>query len=284
MLIIDSCSDLTAEIVASLDVYELHFPFTIAGQDREDDFGRTFPHRSFYDAMRAGGEPTTAQIPRAALLEAFRSAAREGRTAIYLGFTSGLSGTFDSAYLIREAVLEEFPDADIRVLDTLSASIAEGLVVYEAARMLAEGASADELVAWAETARMRANGYFTLDNLESLKRGGRISDAAAVAGAMLDIKPILLLDREGKLSLKRSVRGRKKSLSALIDIMAERIELPVGTVIVGHADAPEDAEKVRAMVEERFSPSEVLFLEIGPVIGAHVGPGMVAVSFWGDER
>lgn len=284
MLIVDSCSDLTAEIVDSLDIHEIHFPFTIAGEDREDDFGRTFPHASFYQAMRDGSEPTTAQIPRTAFAEAFRLAATEGRTAIYLGFSSGLSGTFDSAFLTRQSVLEEFPDADIRILDTFSASIAEGLIVYEAARMLAAGASADELVAWAEANRMRVNGFFTLDNLESLKRGGRISDAAAAAGAMLDIKPILLLDREGKLTLKRSVRGRKKSLSALVDIMAERAEQPVGTMIVGHADAPEDAEKVRAMVEERFSPAEILMLEIGPVIGAHVGPGMVAVSFWGAER
>ncbi len=284
MLIIDSCSDLTAEIVDSLDVRELHFPFTIAGEDREDDFGRTFPHAALYQAMRDGSEPTTAQIPRTTLRAAFVEAAEQGRPAVYLGFSSGLSGTFDSAYLVRQEVVAEYPDADIRLVDTFSASIAEGLVVYEAARMLEEGATADELVSWAEANRMRANGFFTLDNLESLKRGGRISDAAAAAGAMLDIKPILLLDREGKLSLKRSVRGRKKSLSALVDIVAERAELPVGTMVVGHADALEDAEKVRDMLVERFTPAEVLMLEIGPVIGAHVGPGMVAVSFWGAER
>lgn len=283
-LVIDSCSDLTAAIVDTLDVHELHFPFSIAGEDREDDFGRTFPHVAFYDAMRDGGEPTTAQIPRPVFQEVFRTAAEAGQTAIYFGFSSGLSGTFDSAFLTRQSVLAEYPDADIRLIDTLSASIAEGLFVYEAARMHADGASADEIVAWAEANRMRANGYFTLDSLESLKRGGRVSDAAAAAGAMLDIKPILLLDREGKLTLKRSVRGRKKSLSALIDIMAERVDSPVGTVVVGHADAPEDAEKVRQMVVERFSPAEVLVLEVGPVIGAHVGPGMVAVSFWGAER
>ena len=150
--------------------------------------------------------------------------------------------------------------------------------------MIDNGATADEIEAWADANRMRVNGYFTLDNLESLKRGGRISDAAAAAGAMLDIKPILLLDRQGKLTLKRSVRGRKKSLSALVDIMVERVAQPVGTVIIGHASAPEDAEKVRAMVVERFAPADVRMLEIGPVIGAHVGPGMVAVSFWGDER
>lgn len=284
VLVIDSCSDLTAALVDTLDVCELHFPFTIAGEDREDDFGRTFPHASFYAAMREGAEPSTAQIPRPAFAQVFREAAAEGRPVVYLGFSSGLSGTFDSAFLTREQVIAEFPDADIRLVDTFSASIAEGLIVYEAAKMLADGATADELVEWAESNRMRANGYFTLDNLESLKRGGRISDAAAAAGAMLDIKPILLLDREGKLNLKRSVRGRKKSLSALADIMAERVESPVGTVIVGHADSPEDAEKVRQAVVERFSPAEVLMLEIGPVIGTHVGPGMVAVSFWGAER
>lgn len=284
LLVVDSCSDLTAAIVESLGICELHFPFTIAGEEHEDDFGRTFPHKAFYDAMRAGAEPTTAQIPRRAFDEAFTMAATQNRTAIYLGFSSELSSTFDSAFLSRQSILEEFPDADIRVVDTLGASIAEGLFVYEAARMLGAGASADELTVWAEANRTRVNGYFTLDDLESLKRGGRISDAAAAAGMALDIKPILLLDREGKLTLKRSVRGRKKSLSALIDIMAERVETPVGTVAIGHADAPAEAEKLRQTVIDRFAPAEVLVLQVGPVIGAHVGPGMVAMSFWGAER
>lgn len=286
MLVVDSCSDLTAALVESLGVEELHFPFHIGAEDREDDFGRTLPHAAFFQAMRDGDQPSTAQIPRPAFESVFRRAAAEGRSVVYLGFSSGLSGTFDVAFLSRQAVLAEYPDADIRLVDTLSASIAEGLVVLAAAKHLADGWDADALVAWAENEKLTANGLFTLETLDALRRGGRISDAAAAAGAMLDIKPILALDREGKLVLKRSVRGRKKSISALVDLMAGRADGLVdgGTVVIGHADAPEDAEKLRVLIEERFTPAEIIVLGVGPVIGAHVGPGMLAVSFWGDER
>lgn len=285
VLVIDSCSDLTATLVDSLGAEELHFPFVLGGEERQDDFGRTLPHASLFAAMRGGDHPTTAQIPVAEMSRVFERHVADGRTVIYLGFSSGLSGTYESAHLARQTVLARIPDADIRLVDTLSASIAEGLLVYEAARRLAAGMTADELVAWVEAERQRVNGFFTLENLEALRRGGRISDAAAAAGTVLDIKPILTFDRDGKLVLKKGTRGRKKSLSALVDIMADRTNGEgVGTVAIGHADAPEDAERVREMVVERFSPDEVLMLEIGPVIGAHVGPGMVALAFWGAER
>ncbi|MCE5203423.1 MAG: DegV family protein [Coriobacteriales bacterium] len=285
VLVIDSCSDLTASMVDHLDVEVLHFPFTLDGQERLDDFGKTLPHRDFFARMRDGATPTTAQIPRTELERVFSQAAASGRPLVYFGFSSELSSTFDSAHLARDAVLEQFPSADIRLVDTHSASIAEGLFVHEAATRHADGATADELVAWAEENKLRVNGYFTLENLESLRRGGRISDAAAAAGTMLDIKPLLTLDRDGKLVLKKSIRGRKKSLAALVDIVGERRDAAVGeTVAIGHADAPEEAEYIRSVIEERWAPAEVLMLEIGPVIGAHVGPGMVAVSFWGAER
>lgn len=285
MLAIDSCSDLTPEIVARFDVEELHFPFTLDGAEHLDDFGRSFPHRDFYAAMRAGAAPTTAQIPRAAFESLFRKAAESGRTLVYLGFSSGLSGTLDTAHLVRQAVLADHPNADIRIVDTLNASAAEGFLVYHAMRMHADGASADEIVQFVESRKLLVNGFFTLENLEALRRGGRISDAAAAAGAVLDIKPILTIDREGKLVLKRSVRGRKKSVSTLLDIMQERRDPSLGDVVaVVHADAPEEAAALKAAVQERFAPSEILELPVGPVIGSHVGPGMLALVFWGKER
>ncbi|MCL4078669.1 DegV family protein [Coriobacteriia bacterium Es71-Z0120] len=285
MLAIDSCSDLTPEIVERFDVEELHFPFTLNGEERLDDFGRSFPHRDFYQAMRGGAVPTTAQIPRVEYEALFRKAAESGRTLVYLAFSSGLSGTFDTAHLVRQSVLAEFPEADIRLVDTLNASAAEGFLVYHAMQMHANGASADEIVDFVERRKLLVNGYFTLENLETLRRGGRISDAAAAAGTVLDIKPILTIDRAGKLVLKRSVRGRKKSMSALLDIMAERRDPSLGdTVAIAHADAPDEAAVLKAMVAERFGPSEIIELAVGPVIGSHVGPGMLAVVFWGAER
>lgn len=285
MLAIDSCSDLTPEIIERFDVEELHFPFTLDGQERIDDFGRSFPHRDFYAAMRQGAAPTTAQIPRADFERLFRDAAESGRPLVYLGFSSGLSGTFDTAHLVRQEVLREHPEADIRLVDTLNASAAEGFLVYHAMRMHADGATVGEIVDFVERMKLKVNGYFTLESLEALRRGGRISEAAAAAGAVLDIKPVLTIDRAGKLVVRKSVRGRKKSIAALLDIMEERRDPSLGDVVaVAHADAPEEAAALKAAVEERFSPSEVLELAVGPVIGSHVGPGMLAVVFWGAER
>ncbi|HZL04490.1 MAG TPA: DegV family protein, partial [Coriobacteriia bacterium] len=156
VLVIDSCSDLTATIVEDLGLEELHFPFVLAGQERADDFGRTLPHGALFAAMRQGDHPTTAQIPLGEMEALFRRHAEAGRTVVYLGFSSGLSGTFESAHLARSAVLVDVPDADIRLVDTLSASIIEGLIAHVAARMLAAGATADELVMWSERERLRA--------------------------------------------------------------------------------------------------------------------------------
>ncbi len=286
ILAIDSCSDIPASIVETLDVEELHFPFTLDGEERFDDFGRTLPHKALFDAMRNGSQPTTAQIPPKEFERVFEAAAQAGRPLVYLGFSSGMSGTFDSAHLVRDAVLERHPGADIRLVDTKVASAAEGFLVLEAARVLDGGADADELVSWVEGHKARVNGFFTLESLEWLRRGGRISDAAAAAGTVLDIKPILSIDRDGKLVLKRSVRGRKRSIATLIDIMADRYDPRVHSdrVVVAHADAPVEAATLVERIEERFSPGEITTFEIGPVIGAHVGPGMLAVVFWGPER
>lgn len=284
-LITDSCCDLPAAFIAETGVEVLHFPYEMDGEEHLDDMGETLSHADFYDRMRGGSQPTTAQIPRPAFMEAFRRHAERGVPVVYLGFSSGLSGTFDGAFLARREVLVEFPDAEIHLVDTLSASCAEGLLVYEGIRRWRDGWSAADIAEWAETERMRMNGYFTLDGLESLSRGGRIPDAAATAGAMLDIKPFLTLDVNGKLGLRKAIRGRKKSLRALVDVMEERGEdLADQTVGICHGGCPDDAESLRVLIEERMDVGDILMMQTGPVIGAHTGPGMLAVVFWGARR
>lgn len=284
-LLTDSCCDLPVEFVTESGLEVLHFPYEMDGEQHLDDMGETLSHADFYDRMRSGSQPSTAQIPRPAFLEAFRKHAEAGTPVVYLGFSSGLSGTFDGAFLARREVLDEFPDAEIHLVDTLSASCAEGLVVYEAVRRWRDGWTAADIASWTESQRMRMNGYFTLDQLESLRRGGRIPDAAATAGAMLDIKPFLTLDTNGKLALKRAIRGRKKSVRALADIMEERGEELAGqTIGICHGGCPEDAEMLRTLVTDRLDVADVLMMQTGPVIGAHTGPGMLAVVFWGATR
>jgi DegV family protein with EDD domain len=285
MLITDSCCDLPLEIVERFGIAVLSFPFTLDQEEHLDDLGDSLPHSAFYDALRAGAWPTTAQVPLVSYLSAFRSAAESRTPAVFLSFSSALSGTYDSVLIARDAVLAEFPDAEIHTVDTKTASAAQGLLVLEAARKRRDGATAAETAEWTEFEGPRVNGYFTLEELEHLRRGGRISDVAAVAGSVLDVRPVLRLDRKGALVVDGVSRGRKKSMRLVADAFAARAEDPAhNTVVVAHANCEEDADRLEAMLRERTTIGEIMRMEVGPVIGSHTGPGMIACAFWGTER
>jgi DegV family protein with EDD domain len=285
VLLIDTCSDLPAAIVEELGVEVLNFPYTLAGCEHVDDFGRTQSHQEFYAAMRAGEQPTTMQVPRSSFIDVFTRYAAKGEPLLYLGFSSALSGTFDLAWLARKEVLEQYPDADIRLVDTKAAAVAEGLLVYEAARRWRDGMSLDDVERWVEAERPRLNGWFIVDDLETLRRGGRLNGAMAAAGTLLEVKPLLHITNDGRLDLKRSIRGRAKSMRALADLVAERAKDPsTQTIAVAHGDALEDAEALKAMIAERVDVVDIITMQTGPVIGAHTGPGMLAVVFWGEAQ
>jgi DegV family protein with EDD domain len=284
-LITDSCCDLPRETVDRYGIEVLAFPFTLDDAQHFDELGDSLSHAAFYEAMRAGALPTTAQVPITAYLAAFRAAAESGTPAVMLSFTSALSGTFGSALIARDTVLAEYPEAEIYVVDTCSASTAQALLVLEAGRLHEAGASAGEIAEWAETSKQLVNGYFTLETLEHLRRGGRISDVAAAAGTVLDVRPVLKLDRHGALVIDKLARGRKKSLRSVADTFAERAADPAGkTVVIAHADCEPDAHALETLLRARADIGEVVHIEVGPVIGAHTGPGMVACVFWGTER
>lgn len=281
VLIIDSCSDLPATLVEGLGVEVLSFPYTLGDEERMDDFGRSYPHSVFYSAMRAGEHPTTAQIPRQVFLDTFMAHAAAGEPVLYLGFSSALSGTFDGAWMAREAVLAEYPDAEIRLVDTKAAAVHEGLLVYEAARRWRDGMSLAEVEAWVLAERPRLQAWFVIDDLETLRRGGRLPGAVATAGALLDVKPLLHVTLDGRLELKKSIRGRQKAMRALADLVAERAAEPSAqTIAIAHGDCLEDCERLRGLIRERVEVADVITMEVGPVIGAHTGPGMLAVVFW----
>jgi len=285
VLITDSCCDLPRELVERYGVQVLPFPFTIGDEQHLDELGDTLSHAAFYAAMREGAEPTTAQVPLPAYIAAFRAAAEAGMPAVLLSFSSALSGTFDTALVARDAVLAEFPDAQITVVDTVSASTAQALLVLEAGRLHAQGATAEQIAAFTLDASQRINGYFTLETLTHLARGGRIPDVAASAGAMLDVRPVLRLDDKGALVIDKVVRGRKKSMRAVADTFLTRAESPEDrTVLVAHADCADDAAALEAMLRDRAEIGEVLTIDVGPVIGTHTGPGMLACVFWGAQR
>ncbi|HOE57391.1 MAG TPA: DegV family protein, partial [Bacillota bacterium] len=241
--------------------------------------------KEFYAAVRNGEMPSTSQVNVYEYTEIFKRCAMEGKALVYLGFSSGLSGSVSSANLARDMVCEEIKDADITVIDSKCASLGEGLLAYQANEMLESGASKDEIVSWIETNKLRVNHWFTVDDLGHLKRGGRLSGAAAFVGTLLDIKPILKVDDEGRLIPVSKVKGRKKSIKTLFEMLKENIEYPEGQVIaISHGDCIEDAEYLREMIQKEFPVKDVIINEVGPVIGSHSGPGTLALFFMGVKR
>lgn len=285
-LIIDSCCDLPAELVASYDVDLIRFIYAMSDGEHLDDLGVSLSHHGFYERMRKGEQPTTTQVPVAELSAAFERALESGVPTVYLCFTAALSGSYDTAKLLTENMLKDYPGAELYVVDSKLPSVAEGLLVMEAVRQMDAGLTAKELVAWSEEARYYVNGFFTLPDLESLRRGGRIPDMAAVAGAKLDIKPLLTFDMDGRLAFKSVARGRKKAIKQLLQIYEERQEEnSLNTVLVCSADAPkEQAHVAEQVLKISRHPINLWQTQIGTVIGSHVGPGMLAIAFWGPDR
>ena len=204
---------------------------------------------------------------------------------LYLAFSSGLSGTYQSARLAQEELRERFPDRTFTVVDSLCASMGEGLLAYYAATMRQQGCTLEETAAWLEENKLKLCHWFTVDDLHHLKRGGRVSPATAVVGTMLNIKPVLHVDDNGHLIPMEKVRGRRQSLEALVRHMKETVENPEEQMIfISHGDCPQDAEYVAGRIRETMTVRDIRIHTIGPVIGTHSGPGTVALFFLGSHR
>lgn len=285
-LIIDSCCDLPADLVASFGVDLIEFTFLMNDGEHLDDLGVSMSYHEFYERMRKGEQPKTSQVPYITLRRSMEKACLSGIPTVYLCFTSALSGTYDAAMQVRRDLTETYPSQELYVVDTKLPSAAEGLLVIEAMRQLDRGLSAQEMVAWAEEARYYVNGYFTLPDLESLRRGGRIPDMAAIAGSKLDIKPIITFDTDGRLVFAGVARGRKKSLKQLLVYYEERRLVDANnTIIVATADALKEQKSIaEQLLKSNEGKVSLWQTQIGPVIGSHVGPGMVALVFWGPDR
>lgn len=285
-LIVDSCCDIPPELIARSGITLLKFPYVMNNATFEDDLFQTMSAQEFYGAMRKGAEPSTAQLTIPLLQSVFREAAEEGTPTVYLSFTSGLSGSYDAAMLVRDQIAEEYPDFELYVVDTLLASIAEGFLVFEAINQWEKGISARELADWATEARYFVDCEFMVDDLDALKRGGRIPGTVAAAGAALDVKPLLTIDVEGKLQLVGVARGRKKGIKQLIEYYRRHVaENGRGKcVFLGNSDCVKDMQRLREGLEKLEEGIVFINGTIGPVIGSHTGPDMVALVFWGDDK
>ena len=281
----DNNSDLPEEFYQKYQVGCTYLSYSIDGQTyTKEDF---LPTAEFYARMRAGAMPTTSQVnPEAAraLMEPYLI---EGKDILHIAFSSGLSGSYASCCVAAEDLSEKYPQRKILVVDSLCASLGQGLLVYHAVKLKEAGKSMEEVVQWLESHRKNLVHLFTVDDLDHLHRGGRVSKATAIVGGMLNIKPVLHVDDEGKLVAIGKVRGRKKSLQALVDGMQERIgpyASSCDTIFISHGDCEEDARYVEKKVNEIYPIQTVIINYVGATIGAHSGPGTVALFFLGDVR
>ncbi|MFP4015523.1 MAG: DegV family protein [Halanaerobiales bacterium] len=281
-IITDSAADLPAEIIEEYGITVLPLLVTYGDEAYED--GVTMKPKTLFDNMREGAVYKTAQVPVGTFIDEFRNCVKEKNDAIYIGFSSELSGTYQGAVMAQKQVLSNKPDITIDVIDTKCASLGFGLVVYYAAKLAKEGGTREEIVDAVNFYSEHMEHIFTVDDLEYLYRGGRVSKTAAFVGGLLNIKPILDVE-DGKLIPLEKKKGRKRVLKRMLEIMEERgVNLAGQTVAISHGDDLETAEKLQEMIKEEFGTSDFVINTIGAAIGAHAGPGTIALFFLNELR
>lgn len=283
VIVSDSTVDLPKEYLQSKQVPIISLSYIMDGVTYEEMDGLS--HKEFFEKLRAGSLPTTSQINPEQAREALEPFAKEGKDILYIGFSSGLSGSYNSVRMAAEDLKEEYPDINIIAIDSLCACMGEGLLLYKALELKEHGMSMEEIAKWVEANKLHICHNVTVDDLNHLHRGRRISKTTAVVGSMIKIKPIIHMSDEGKLVVIGKERGRKKSLVSIVDRMEKQMQgYDNDIVMITHGDCIEDAEFVKKQVEERFGIHNVMINGIGSVIGSHTGAGVVAVFFMGDKR
>lgn len=285
-IITDSSANLTREMAKKLDVRILSLSFFL-GEDEYKSYpeDKEFDYSWYYDALRKKEPARTSLVSVDCFKEAFEDILKEEKDILAVVVSSGLSGTYQSAKIAADTLREQYPHREIIVIDSLSASVGQGLLVYYAAKMKQEGKSIEEIADWIYKNRLNMVHQFTVDDLFFLKRGGRLSGGVAIIGTILQIKPVLHVDNEGHLIAQEKINGRKKSINRMVEIMKENgKDLDNQVVAICHGDCIEDAEYLKKKVQEIATPKEIIVVPLDPVLGAHAGPGTVAVFYLGKER
>lgn len=287
VIITETTADLPASYIQenNLVTVPLYYQIedTIYGEEKHLEL------KEFFDAMRNGATPTTSASNPDTLRRTYIDILEKGCDILHLAFTSGLSCSYNNAAFVAEDLKEEYPDAKITIIDTLCASLGQGLIVNSAVQMKKNSKTLDEIVTWVEAKKLEVCHQVTVDDLVYLYRGGRLKKSSAVLGTIINIKPLIHVNNEGKLISYDKVRGRKKSLNALVDKMVASLEgydydVENEWVFISHGDCQEDAEYVKAQIEERIGVKNFIINFLSPTIGSHAGPGTVALFFYGKER
>ena len=281
----DTTCDLPKEYLKqhNIKVAPLYFSFdNIIYGDKND-----MEPKEFYDKMRSGIMPTTMAVNPDTAKNIFTDLLDKGYDILHIAFSSALSGSCSVAETVARDLCDEIPGAKIKVIDSLCASLGEGLLVHKAVKMKEEGKSLDEIVDWLDNNKLNLCHIFTVDDLHHLHRGGRVSKTTAIIGTLVHVKPVLHVNNEGHLIPLNNVRGRKKALIALVDQMEKRLsgfEDKNDTVFISHGDCITDAEYVASLIKERFGINDILINLVSPTIGTHSGPGTIALFFMGSPR
>ncbi len=286
VIVTDSSADLPNELVQNWGVPVLPLSFLIDGVTyRNLPDNRDMSPTEFYSRLRKGAMPTTNAVVVGEAEELVRDLASQGKDVLLLCFSSGLSASYNAMKIAADTVSDEFPQRRIYAVDTLSASLGQGILVYHAVKMREEGKTIEEVRDWALENGKKVCHWVTVDDLMHLKRGGRISAATALVGSLLSVKPVIHMNDEGKLINVGKARGRKASLDLLVKKVQDHCPNPESQVLgVAHADCADDAAYVERKLRDAFGTKEILVNNFGPVIGSHTGPGCIAVIFMGEHR
>ncbi len=286
-IVTDSSCNLSEALIDEFGLEILPLTFMVDGEQRQSYLkGQVTDLKQFYTMMREGKVIATSLPNLADSEELFTQILESGNDVLYLGFSSGLSGTYEGMATLATGLRERFPERTFECIDTFAASLGEGLLIYHACKLKQEGKSLQEVAEWVRSNRLKLAHWFTVDDLMFLYRGGRVSRTAAFAGQLLKIKPVLHVDDEGHLIPMEKARGRKKSIQALVDHMEKTANPPVTEQVIGisHGDCPEDVEYLQKLITERFGETKYLVNYVDPVIGAHSGPGTLALFYLATSR
>ena len=281
-IITDSCCDFPEEILSGLDIDMVHL--TLLFRDKEMTNPTDEEIKTMYDALRAGESASTSAVNPEGWKTAIEPVLASGKDALVMAFSSGLSTTYQSAVIASQELMEQYPDRTVKVVDTLAASLGQGMYVWYACKKRDEGMGLTDLAAWVEENKLKLCHWVTIDDLNHLKRGGRVSATTAFVGTMIGIKPIIRVDDNGKLETCSKIRGRKAAIEYLADQLDKHIE-NCEMIHIAHGDCPGDAAKLEELIRaKRPEIGDILTGYVGGVIGAHTGPGVLVVFFLGDHR
>ncbi|MCK5129886.1 MAG: DegV family protein [Clostridiales bacterium] len=283
-LVTDSNSDLPLELLKKYNIPFVPMPYTLEDEEHFYDLGETFKFKSFFEKVRNGAMPSTSTYPPNYYEELLRPYLEDGKDVLFIAFSSELSAAFSFLSAAASTLREEFPERTLRIVNTLRISAPMAVLLIEALKMYDTGKPLDEVADWVENNYKRAHGYFTVDDLNHLKRGGRISSTQAMMGSMMQVKPILTINNEGKIVSLEKAKGRKKAIRRIMELtVANAEDCENNTLIILHADCEEDANKLLDMIKVHCTFKKVYIQFIGPVIGAHCGPNTLAACFMGKE-